>query len=145
MVREHSLSDTDEGVAIFTTSAEKELRKLDSTQSYAALTAILNCLESPVPSSVIEKTYETCKELQQLRQGDLRIYCKLISNVPDYTVLWVFAVKKHQYRNLGKYDAQACKKTARLGSFTDREQVEEYIRANEALSVDRLKKLREEF
>ncbi|WP_353635657.1 hypothetical protein ABSL23_17325 (plasmid) [Halobacterium sp. NMX12-1] len=144
MTREHSLSDTDDGVVIFTDSAEQEIRDLDATQSRDALTAILNCLRNPVPESVIEKTYETCQELQQLRQGKLRIYCKLVTAIPGYNVLWIFAVKKHQYRNLGKFDAQACGKTAELNDITQRSKVESYLSRNQALTVPELEDLKDQ-
>lgn len=142
MVRKHSLSNTDEGVAIFVDPAEKEVRKLDATQSRTALTAIINCLDNDVPKSVIEKPYETCQELEQLRQGDLRIYVKLVTDLQGYTLLWIFAVKKHRYRNLGKFDARACRKVADLEEVTGVEEVETYLDGNEALTVGELKGLR---
>lgn len=119
MVRKHSLSDVDDCVAIFTDSVAAEIKDLDATKSRAALTAIINCLESPVPESVVEKPYETCEELAQLRQGDLRLYVALVTSVPAYDVLWVLAVRKHRYRNLGKFDAEACRKVQRLRALTD--------------------------
>lgn len=142
-MKRHSLSDTDEGVAIFTDSVEKEIRNLDTTRSRDALTAIINCLDSPVPASVVEKPYETCEELEQLRQGGMRLYVKLVTDVPLYDVLWVFTVKKHRYRNLGKFDVEACRKVAVLGAITDEDSVERYIDRNEALTLEELKRLRE--
>ncbi|MFC7216188.1 hypothetical protein ACFQO4_19175 [Saliphagus sp. GCM10025334] len=141
-MRWHSLSNPDDGVAIFHPKVESEIRKLDNTQARDALTAMINCLENDVPESVIEKTYETCKELQQLRQGDLRLYVLLATYVPEYNVLWVFAVKKHRYRNLGKFDARACQKANVLRKLTAT-RVEDYLEENEALTVDELKALRE--
>lgn len=141
MPREHPLSD-DKGVAVFTTSALKEIKTLDTTQSRKALTGIINCLDSPVPESVIEKGYETCAELQQLRQGDLRIYVTLITEIEGYNLLWVFAIKKHRYRNLGKFDAQACQKVKSLRETTA-ETIETYLDANNALTVSELGELRE--
>lgn len=143
MGKEHSLSDTDEGIAIFTDSAEKEIGKLDPTQSRAALTAIINCLDNPVPRSVIEKPYETCRELEQLRQGDLRLYVTLIEDVPDYNILWIFAIKKHRYRNLGKFDQQACEKVRDLRNRMDSETIGSYLDRNEALTLEDLKELKE--
>lgn len=100
-------------------------------------------MTNSVPSSVIEKTYETCQERQQLRQGDLRIYVTLIESGPDYVVLWVFAVKKHRYRNLGKFDAEAGRRVAELKHTTTTPQVETYLENNQALSVGDLRDLRE--
>lgn len=142
MVRKHSLSNTDEGVAIFVDPAEKEVRKLDATQSRTALTAIINCLDNDVPESVIEKPYETCQELEQLRQGDLRIYVKLVTGLDGYTVLWIFAVKKHRYRNLGNFDARACRIVAGLDRTTN-EEAEDYLSDKEMLTVEELRDLRD--
>jgi hypothetical protein len=138
--QEHPLSD-DTGVAIFTKSVLKEISTLDKMKSEQALTAIINCLRSAVPESVIEKSYETCAELQQLRQGDLRIYVTLITHIEGYDVLWVFAIKKHRYRNLGKFDAQACAKVNQLRRMTA-DTVEEYLDSNNALTVSELIELR---
>jgi len=142
VVREHSLSNIDVGVAIFQERAEKEIHNLDSTQSRDALTAMVNCLSSSVPTSVVEKAYKTCSELEQLRQGDLRIYVKLVTDVPNYNVLWVFAVKKHRYRNLGKFDARACKKVMALESVSTPDEIEQYLADRQALTVQDLKDLR---
>ena len=99
-------------------------------------------MDSTVPESVIEKGYETCAELQQLRQGDLRIYVTLITEIDGYNLLWVFAIKKHRYRNLGKFDAQACQKVKSLRKTTA-ETIETYLDANNTLTVAELIKLRE--
>jgi len=144
-VREYSLSDTDTGVAIFIESARKEIGDLDKTQSWQALTAIINCLNSPAPRTVVEKAYETCAELQQLRQGGLRLYVRLITDVDDYNVLWVFAVKKHRYRNIGKFDAKACAKVNSMDRLTGADEVEQYLAENDALTLAELKDLREQF
>lgn len=143
-MRKHSLSDVDDGVAIFSNSATEEIRSLDATKSRSALTAIINCLESPAPESVVEKAYETCAELEQLRQGDLRLYVKLVTGIPEYDVLWVFAVRKHRYRNLGKFDAEACEKVQVLRTLTDGDQVEQYLADNDALELSDLKRFREQ-
>lgn len=151
MTRRYSLSDPTDGVAIFHPDARDEIQSLDATQSRKALTAIINCLESPAPESVIEKPYETCQELEQLRQGELRLYVKLVTDVPGYNILWIFSVKKHQYRNLGKYDARACQRVAALGDITTeeeaeryRKEIERYLERNDALNLDDLKQLREQ-
>lgn len=138
------MSNSDDSVAIFTKSVRKEIYELDPTQSRDALTAIINCLDNPIPENVIEKAYETCAELQQLRQGDLRIYVKLVTSIPGYNVLWVFAVKKHRYRNIGKYDAEACGKAEDLRVLTDATNIEAYLARNEALTVEALENLREQ-
>jgi hypothetical protein len=75
----------------------------------------------------------------------MRLYVKLFTHIPKYDVLWVFAVKKHRYRNLGKFDAQACRKVAELGDTTDEESVEWYLDRNEALTLEELQNLREQF
>lgn len=138
------MSGTDEGVAVFTDSAEREVHDLDPSRSEEVLSAIINCLDSPAPESVIEKADETCEELEQLRQGGMRLYVKLVTNIPTYDVLWVFAVRKHRYRNLGKFDIRACQKVAELGSITDEESVKRYVDRNDALTVAELKELREQ-
>lgn len=143
MVREHSLSTDDTAVAIFHSEAEREIGRLDATDSNDALTAIINCLSHPVPESVIEKGYENCKELQQLRQGDLRLYVTLVTDIPDYTVLWVFAVKKHRYRNLQKFDARACGKVRALREISP-DEIEGYLQRNEALTLEKLRQTREQ-
>ncbi|WP_135823055.1 hypothetical protein [Halostella litorea] len=142
MVREHSLSDTDEGVAIFHEKAAAEIHDLDATKSRNALSAMITCLASPAPESVVEKAYATCEELEQLRQGDLRIYVKLVTDIPEYVVLWVFAVKKHRYRNLGKFDARACRKVAAFNPIESVDDVEAYLADQQALSVDELRDLK---
>lgn len=144
MVRKHSLTDTGESVAIFTDSVEKDVRRLDATDSREVLTALINCLESPAPESVIEKSYETCRELQQLRQGDLRIYVTLFTEVPKYEVLWVFAVKRHRYRNLGKFDAEACRKARKIRKLTDTVEAEQYLSQRQAMTVRELRQFRRE-
>lgn len=144
VVRKHSLSDPDDAVAIFTESVEEDIRNLDATKSRAALNAIVTCLESPAPESVVEKPYRTCEELEQLRQGNLRLYVKLVSDLPAYDVLWVFAIRKHRYRNLGKFDAEACRKVADLRTLTATEAVDRYLADVEALTLAELRALQEE-
>ncbi|WP_440991596.1 hypothetical protein [Haloarchaeobius baliensis] len=141
MTRWHSLSDRDTGVAIFTDDALKDIRKLDASDGKDALTAIINCLSNAAPESVIEKDYETCRALQQLRQGDMRLYVMLHTHLPDYNILWVFAARKHEYRNIGKFDAQACAKLQILKQNSTVDEVEQYIEANDALTASDLREL----
>lgn len=140
-MRKYSLSTDDQPVAIFSNEVETEIRNLDPTKSRKALNAIITTLESPAPESVIEKTYETCKELQQLRQGSLRIYVLLVTEIPGYTILWVFAIKKHRYRNIGKFDAQACRKLHVLREKVG-ESIEEFLETENALTLERLREIK---
>lgn len=146
MVEAFTLSWDEDRVAIFTREATKNIQKKgDAEVSNALLTAVISCLQRAKPQHEIEKGYADCAELQQLRQGNWRIYCRYVHDLPEYGVLWIFAIRKHQYRNPKKFDAEACAQVEQLASLTTVGQVEGYLDRNEAMTIEELKELRESF
>ena len=68
----------------------------------------------------------------------------LVDDLLDYHILWIFAVKKHRYRNLGKYDQRACERLAELREKTATEGGEPFLKRSGALTVAELKELGED-
>lgn len=143
MVRSFSLSWDEDRYVVFAEKGLSHLQNLDQGHSRTVLSCLINCLENARPQSVVEKGYQNCQELQQLRQGDWRLYVRYIGSPPGYGLLFVFAIRRHRYRNLGKFDAEACAMVERVKGLTDTSAIEGIIESNEALSVDELKELRE--
>lgn len=130
------LSD-DENVVVFVRPTLSDLEGLDGGEREQFLKRLLRTLESDAPDHYVEKAFSNCDELQQFRAGRyLRGYCRLVMGVAGYNVLFLFHVTKHNYRQLDLYDARACKRVSELTDLSSVGDVEEYLDAHDAMTVE---------
>lgn len=98
----------DDNVAVFLRPTHSSLAALDSTEQEQALGRLIELLESPAPQHHVEKPFQGCEELQQVRAGDYLRWCvHLERSLRGYNVLFVFDVVRHDYSNLEAYDERA--------------------------------------
>lgn len=121
------LSD-DTNIAVLTKRFERSVRNFDRQEQIRVFKRIYRVLDSSAPHREVEKAYQDCEELQQLREGNyIRMYCRLVRNPPNYNILYVFEVDKHQGRNLQKFDESAKQAVREIEQRTTTEGVEDYL------------------
>lgn len=123
-------------VAIFVQPTYDDLATLDNREREQFLRRLQTLLESDAPRRYVEKSFSSCEELQQFRAGDyLRAYCRLVMDVHGYNVLFLFRISKHNYRQLGRFDARACDRLAELTAIRSVSDVESYLDERDAMTA----------
>lgn len=139
--------DDDETVVIFTDRSIETIRGLDGTQQETILSRLLTVVQSEAgPSHFIYEQVSGCEELEVIRAGDtLRIFCKVVEDIPRYNIIYVFEVDPHDYReaDLRRFDRAACDKVEEIQARTTPEAIEEYVQ-DRALTENELEELREQ-
>lgn len=136
----YSLSD-EETVVIFAKEARANLDDLDATKQRSVLSRLEDIADSSVPPSGFRR--ERIANLDVLAAGDTnRLYTKIVENVPQnhirYHIVNVFYVdSEHEYDrgDLATYSHRAQRVVERIREFEHVDAVDEYLRAEHALSA----------
>lgn len=142
----------EENLAVLSDEFVESVGRLDTgTEQRYVLKEIRKVIESNTPRRFVYEVPEGCDTLEILRGADhLRIYCKLIEEVPrqnkTYNLLLLFYVDRHNYRSqkLHDMDNVAQSEIERIEAFRSLDAVEQYLEQRQALDEGELTRLIEE-
>lgn len=138
--------DGDETVVEFTSNALEDVSSdIPREKRAKILDKLIEIAESPKPERYLDY-FEGCRKLGKIYvDGELRTICCIVTRLPGYNVLPVFAITEHDYRRLREHDQKAVEAIEQLSALETESDVRTYIRSRpNAFDVDGLRELRDE-
>ena len=120
--------DGDETVIEFTTNALEDVTsKIPREKRGRVLDKLIEVTESPNPRRYVDY-FEGHRKLGKIYiDGEIRTICCIVTHLPGYELLPVFAITEHDYSTLQKHDKKAVSAVERLSDLETRADVEEYV------------------
>lgn len=128
----------DTKVTIFADEFSRNLAKLDHDQTCQVWNRLCTIHTSMAPTRrFIHEQVTGAEELEVIRVGDqLRIYCKLVDGVPDYEIINVFSVHKHDYRGWAPYDRAAQRRVEEIRLREEADDIDGFLARYDAHVTD---------
>lgn len=136
----YSLSD-EETVVIFADEARTNLEHIDATKQRSVVSRLEDIADSSVPPTGFRR--ERIGNLDIVAAGDTaRLYTKIAENIPQndtrYHIVYVFYIDSdHEYARseLATYNRRAQQVVERIREFEHVDRVDDYLRAENALTA----------
>lgn len=138
--------DGDETVVEFTSNALEDVSsEIPREKRERILDKLIEVTESPKPERYFDH-FEGCQNLGEIYvDGELRTICCIITRLPGYELLPVFAITEHDYSRLREHDRKAVSAVERLSKLETETEVDDYVESRpNTYSTGNLRELREE-
>lgn len=138
--------DGDEAVIEFTSNALEDVSsEIPREKRERVLDKLIEVTESPKPERYVDY-FRGCRKLGKIYvDGELRTICCIVTRLPGYVLLPVFAITEHDYSRLREHDHRAVSAVERLSDLETEAEVDDYVesRPNTFTATD-LRELRDE-
>lgn len=144
-MREFSL-DGDETVVEFTSNALEDVSSdVPREKRDRVLDKLIEVTESPNPERYLDY-FRGCQKLGKVYvDGEIRTICCIVTRLPGYELVPIFAITEHDYSRLREHNRKAVSAVERLSDFETEAEVRNYVenRPN-TFDTDDLRELRDE-
>jgi hypothetical protein len=144
-VREFPL-DGDETIVEFTSNALEDVpSEIPREKRERVLDKLIEVAESPKPERYVDY-FRGCEKLGKIYiDGELRTICCLVTRLPGYELIPVFAITEHDYSRLQDHDRKAVSAVERLSDLETEAAVSDYVEGRpNTFDADDLRTLRGE-
>lgn len=138
--------DSDDTVVEFTSDALEDVSTDIPREKRAnVLDKLIEVAESPNPERYLDY-FNGCRKFGKIHvNGELRTICCIVTRLPGYNLLPVFAITEHDYRQLREHDQKAIDAIDQLSDLETKSEVENYVQSRpNVFDVDGLCELRDE-
>lgn len=133
----------DDTAVIFSDAFSGALDGLGHSDVCRVWSRLVTVVENPAPPShFVYERVTGAETLEVIRVGDdLRIYTKIIEDVPGYNILNVFFVHQHDYGGWQLYDEAAQQRVMELRALETPAEVVDFIEERSGLSEEDIREI----
>ena len=137
---------SDETAGVFADSFASSLDDLGLNDTCRVWNRLETVFSSPTPPShFIYEPVSGAEELEVIRVGgDIRIYAKIVEDIPNYDIVNLFYVHQHDYTDWGLYDHAAQQRVREIRGLCSVSEVEEFLELHNTLYLEDIRDIYDE-